>query len=57
MTSSSPSSTAFAYIDCDVPAGQTLVEWRRERDAARRAECPPRRFPRIPFPKRERRAT
>jgi hypothetical protein len=38
MTSSAPSSTSFAYIQCDVPAEQTLVEWRRDRDAARAAE-------------------
>jgi len=39
-----PSSTAFAYIDCDVPGEQTLVEWRRERDAVRGAQRPPRRL-------------
>lgn len=54
MTPSSPASTAFAYIDCDVPAGQTLAEWRRERDAARRAERPPRRLLRISLRHRER---
>lgn len=54
MTPSSPASTAFAYIDCDVPAGQTLAEWRRERDAARRAERPPRRLLRITLRHRER---
>jgi len=43
MTSTSPSSTSFAYIDSDVPDGQTLVEWRRDRDAARRAQRRPRR--------------
>lgn len=57
MTSTTPSSTAFAYIECDIPAEQTLVEWRRERDAARRAERPARRLLRIPLPGRERRAT
>jgi hypothetical protein len=38
MTSTALSSTSFAYIDCDIPDGQTLVEWRLELDAARRAE-------------------
>ena len=48
MTSTSPSSHAFAYIETDVPADQTLVEWRREREAARRAERRPRRIWHIP---------
>ena len=43
MTSTSPSSPSFAYVDCDVPPEQTLVEWRREREAARRAERAARR--------------
>lgn len=47
MTSTAPSSSAFAYIDCDVPAEQTLVQWRREREAARRAERPARRSLRV----------
>jgi hypothetical protein len=42
-----PSSTAFTYIDCDVPAEQTLVEWRRERDAVRQAQRRPRRLRRL----------
>ncbi len=29
--------TAFAYVDCDVPAGMTLDEWRLARNRARRA--------------------
>ena len=45
--SSSPltsmSSTSFAYIECDIPEGQTLVEWRRDLEAARRVARPPRR--------------
>ena len=36
MTSTAPASTSFAYIDSDIPDGQTLVEWRRELDATRR---------------------
>jgi hypothetical protein len=48
MTPTSPSSTSFAYIDSDVPDGQTLVEWRRDRDAARRAQRRPRRALRLP---------
>jgi hypothetical protein len=48
MTSTAPASTSFAYIDCDIPDGQTLVEWRRDRVAARRAERPVRRTFRLP---------
>jgi len=48
MTSTAPSSTSFAYIDCDIPDGQTLVEWRRDRNAARRAERRVRRTFRLP---------
>ncbi len=42
-TLNSASSLSFAYVECDVPPEQTLVEWRRERDAARRAERTARR--------------
>jgi hypothetical protein len=42
-----PSSSAFSYIDCDIPAEQTLVEWRRERDAVRQAQRRPRRLRRM----------
>ena len=28
------------YVECDIPEGQTLVEWRRELNAARRAAQP-----------------
>lgn len=38
MTSTIPSPHAFAYVDSDVPPDQTLAEWRRERDEARRTE-------------------
>jgi hypothetical protein len=48
MTSTTPSSHDFSYIDCDVPGEQTLAEWRRERDDERRAERRPRRALRIP---------
>jgi hypothetical protein len=48
MSFTTPSSNAFAYIDCDVPGEQTLAEWRRERDEARRAERRPRRAIRLP---------
>ncbi len=41
--SSSPSivssDLAFAYVDCDIPAGMTVVEWRR----VRAAQAPSRR--------------
>ena len=43
ITSSDLLATSFAYIDCDVAEGQTLSDWRRERDAARRAAQAPRR--------------
>lgn len=43
LTSADLTATSFAYIDSDVPPGLTLAEWRRRRDAARRAERPPRR--------------
>lgn len=43
LTSADLQARSFAYIDCDVPAGQTLREWRREREATRRAAQPPRR--------------
>jgi hypothetical protein len=36
MTSFAPASTSFAYIESDIPGDQTLVEWRREREAQRR---------------------
>jgi hypothetical protein len=29
MSSTSLPSTAFMYVDCDVPAGMTLDAWRR----------------------------
>jgi hypothetical protein len=29
---------SIAYVESDIPEGQTLVEWRLEQDAARRAE-------------------
>jgi hypothetical protein len=31
---------AFSYVDCDIPPGMTVVEWRRVRRAA---EAPSRR--------------
>jgi len=37
------------YVECDIPEGQTLVEWRRELNAARRAAQPPRRRLRLSF--------
>ena len=50
MTSTAPSSTAFLYVEADVRAGQTLVEWRRERHAARQAERTARRRLRLRLP-------
>jgi hypothetical protein len=43
LTSADLQATSFAYVECDVPEGQTLSEWRRERAAARRAAQPQRR--------------
>ena len=36
LTSADLTPTSVAYVDSDIPDGQTLVEWRRELDAARR---------------------
>jgi hypothetical protein len=59
MTSTAPLTTAdltptsVAYVDSDIPDGQTLVEWRREFDAAHRAARRARRrtfgLPRLPL--------
>jgi hypothetical protein len=56
LTSADLVSTSVAYIDCDVAEGQTLVEWRLEQDAARRADRRVRRrsfrllgLPRLPL--------
>jgi len=38
MTSNAPLLTTLNYIHCDIPADQTLAEWRRELEAARRSE-------------------
>jgi len=35
MSTALPTETDFLYIDSDVPPGQTLREWRRERAEAR----------------------
>lgn len=41
MSSAQPlTSTAFMYVDCDVPEGMTLDAWRR-----RESSRPPRRRP------------
>lgn len=52
MTSNAPASTSFLYIECDIPAEQTLLQWRRERDAARAAARRPRRSLRMLWPAR-----
>lgn len=57
MTSTTPSSTAFSYVDCDVPGEQTLAEWRCERSAARRAQRRARRPFLMLFTRRARWAT
>jgi hypothetical protein len=51
MSSIGLTQTSFAYIDSDIPEGQTLLEWRCERNAARHAERRarrPRRTLRLP---------
>ncbi len=48
LTSADLDSTSFCYVASDVPDGQTLAEWRRDRDAARRAERRARRSLRLP---------
>lgn len=57
MTSTTPSATAFVYVESDIPAEQTLVEWRRERQAARQPERRARRTFRVPWMRRLRCAT
>ena len=53
LTSADLTLTSVAYVDSDIADGQTLVEWRRERDAARRelhaARRPQRRWRRRSF--------
>jgi hypothetical protein len=54
MTSTTPLTSAdlaprsVAYVDCDIPEGQTLVEWRVEHDAACRVPRRTLRVPRLP---------
>ena len=48
MTSTALPATAFTYVDSDVADGQTLIGWRRERDAFRTAERRARRANRFP---------
>jgi hypothetical protein len=38
ITSTDLALTSVAYVESDIPDGQTLAEWRVELDAARRAE-------------------
>jgi|tagenome__1003787_1003787.scaffolds.fasta_scaffold16593323_2 hypothetical protein len=35
MSSTAGSFSPVVYIECDVPAGMTLTEWRRRRDEER----------------------
>ena len=57
MTTNTPASAAFAYVESDLADEQTLVEWRRERHAARQAARMTRRMPRLPRLLRARWAT
>jgi hypothetical protein len=34
MTRTASTPAPFLYVETDVPAGQTLIEWRRERNLA-----------------------
>jgi hypothetical protein len=43
MTSTASAAAPHVYVDCDIPDGMTLVEWRRSH-----TERKPRRFPRHP---------
>ena len=45
MSTTLPTETDFLYIDSDVPPGQTLREWRRERAEARARSNGRVRFP------------
>ena len=36
--------TPLVYIDCDIPAGMSLTEWRREQNVASRVGRRPRRW-------------
>ena len=38
MSTTFPTDQSFNYVDSDVPPGQTLREWRRDRERARRDE-------------------
>ena len=56
LTSADLAPTSLAYVESDIPEGQTLVEWRLEQDAARRAQRRVRRrslrlpgLPRLPL--------
>jgi hypothetical protein len=40
MPRTAPATAPFIYVDSDVPAGQTLVEWRRERNLERASHRP-----------------
>ena len=57
MTSTTPSATAFAYVESDLATDQTLVEWRRERHAARQSERRGRRTLRLLLVRKVRWAT
>ena len=36
LTTAAHTAAPFVYVDCDVPEGQTLTEWRHARTPARR---------------------
>ena len=49
MTPAPLTCMSMNYVESDIPEGQTLAEWRRELNAARRAAQPPRRRLRLSF--------
>ena len=52
MTATADDSHFFQYIDCDVPDGATLVEWRREHDRREaRSARPSLRIPSLRMPR------
>ena len=57
MTCTAPTQMSLNYVECDVPGEQTLSDWRRELDAAGRAERRARRLFWLPRLRRMRRAS
>lgn len=45
MNATARTHLSISYVESDVPEGHTLLQWRRELDAARREQPRPRRRP------------